>query len=81
MKITAAVVRTAASPFSIEQLELEEPRADEVLVRIAGAGVCHTDLVARDQALPVPLSAGRDQSRHRRAAPRSLYQARPDSLS
>ena len=55
MKITAAVARTAARPFSVEQLELEEPRADEVLVRIAGVGVCHTDLVARDQALPVPL--------------------------
>ena len=55
MKITAAVARTAAKPFSVEQLDLEQPRADEVLVRIAGVGVCHTDLVARDQALPVPL--------------------------
>ncbi|MBX9606744.1 MAG: NAD(P)-dependent alcohol dehydrogenase [Gammaproteobacteria bacterium] len=55
MKITAAVARAAAQPFSVETLELDAPRADEVLVRIAGAGVCHTDLVARDQALPVPL--------------------------
>lgn len=55
MKITAAVARAAGQPFSVETLDLEEPRDDEVLVRIAGAGVCHTDLVARDQALPVPL--------------------------
>ena len=42
MKITAAVVREKEQPFSIEELELEEPRAGEILVRVAGVGVCHT---------------------------------------
>jgi aryl-alcohol dehydrogenase len=55
MRITAAVTRTARQPFSIEALELDEPRADEILVRIAAAGLSHTDLLARDQDLPVPL--------------------------
>ena len=55
MKITAAVVREEAQPFSIEELELEEPRVDEVLVRIVATGVCHTDLIVRDQWYPVPL--------------------------
>jgi aryl-alcohol dehydrogenase len=47
MKITAAVSRRANAPFTIEQVELDEPRPDEVLVRIAGVGLCHTDLAAR----------------------------------
>ena len=55
MKITAAVTRKAGAPLEIETLDLEAPRAGEVRVRIVGAGVCHTDIVARDQLLPVPL--------------------------
>jgi aryl-alcohol dehydrogenase len=55
MKIKAAVVRQKGGPFVIEEIELEEPRADEVLVRIVATGLCHTDLVARDQYLPLPL--------------------------
>jgi aryl-alcohol dehydrogenase len=55
MKIKAAVVREKSGAFNLEDLELEEPREDEVLVRIAGAGVCHTDLACRDQYLPYPL--------------------------
>jgi len=57
MRITAAVARNAREPFSIELLELEEPRKDEILVRVAAAGVSHTDLLARDQDLPIPLPA------------------------
>lgn len=55
MQITAAVARQAGAPLEMETLELEGPRAGEVRVRIVGAGVCHTDIVARDQLLPVPL--------------------------
>ncbi len=57
MKIKAAVVREESGPFGLEDLELEEPREDEVLVRIAGTGICHTDLACRDQYAPVPLPA------------------------
>jgi aryl-alcohol dehydrogenase len=55
MNIKAAVVREKAGPFKIENIELDEPRGDEVLVRIVASGLCHTDLVARDQYLPIPL--------------------------
>lgn len=57
MDITAAVIRRSAGPFTIERLQLELPREDEVRVRIVGVGLCHTDLIARDQAIPVPLPA------------------------
>lgn len=55
MQITAAVTREKAQPFIIEQVEIDEPRADEVLVKVVATGICHTDLVVRDQWLPVPL--------------------------
>ncbi len=57
MKIKAAVVREAKGPFVIEEIELEEPRASEVLVRIVSTGLCHTDLVARMGFLPMPIPA------------------------
>ena len=54
MKISAAVTRAVKSSMTIEQLELKEPRADEILVRLVATGVCHTDIAMRDQAYPVP---------------------------
>ncbi len=53
--IRAAVCYGAQSPFTIEEATLGAPRAGEVLVRIVGAGICHTDMAARDQQVPVPL--------------------------
>ncbi len=55
MKIKAAVVFEKSGAFSLEQLDISEPNDSEVLVRIAGTGICHTDLAARDQHLPFPL--------------------------
>ncbi len=55
MEIKAAVVSEKSGNFQIEQLEISDPNENEVLVRIAGTGICHTDLAARDQHLPVPL--------------------------
>jgi aryl-alcohol dehydrogenase len=57
MKITAAVTETKGGPFTLDELELREPRDDEVLVDISAAGICHTDLICRDQWIPVPLPA------------------------
>jgi aryl-alcohol dehydrogenase len=57
MKITAAVTESAGAPFTLQELELGDLRPDEVLVRVAAAGICHTDLIMRDQWYPVPLPA------------------------
>lgn len=57
MQINAAVVREKSGPFLIEEVDIDEPRDFEVLVRIVGSGVCHTDLICRDQYYPVPLPA------------------------
>ncbi|CAH0496101.1 NAD(P)-dependent alcohol dehydrogenase [Novosphingobium sp. CECT 9465] len=53
--IRAAVCREGQAGFSIEEARIDAPRAGEVLVRIVGAGVCHTDMAVRDRQLPVPL--------------------------
>ena len=54
MKIRAAVTRAPKTPASLEELSLEEPRSNEVLVRVVATGVCHTDIAMRDQIYPVP---------------------------
>ncbi|MFI0778512.1 NAD(P)-dependent alcohol dehydrogenase [Streptomyces sp. NPDC021212] len=51
----AAVVNKPGAPFSLERITLDEPRPDEILVRLTAAGVCHTDLTVRDGHLPFPL--------------------------
>jgi S-(hydroxymethyl)glutathione dehydrogenase/alcohol dehydrogenase len=44
----AAVLERAGAPAAIEEIELEEPRAGEVRVRMTASGVCHSDLHVRD---------------------------------
>lgn len=44
MQIRAAVSHAPDAPLVIETVELDEPRDDEVLVRMVAAGICHTDL-------------------------------------
>ncbi|MFD2612308.1 NAD(P)-dependent alcohol dehydrogenase [Paenibacillus gansuensis] len=55
MQIKAAVAREKGQKLSLENLQIDEPRENEVLVRIVAAGICHTDLSVRDQHVPVPL--------------------------
>lgn len=55
--VMAAVAEKPNAAFDVRQLQLEAPRPDEVLVRVAGVGICHTDLIARDQIVPVKLPA------------------------
>jgi S-(hydroxymethyl)glutathione dehydrogenase/alcohol dehydrogenase len=43
MKSRAAVAHRAGAPLTIETVDLEGPRAGEVLVEIRATGVCHTD--------------------------------------
>lgn len=57
MQITAAVARERFGPFSIEPVDLTEPRADELLVRIVASGMCQTDQHGRDGYYNTPLPA------------------------
>ncbi len=55
MKVKAAVARSAGQPLTIETVELEGPRAGEVLVEIKATGVCHTDAYTLSGADPEGL--------------------------
>ncbi|MEA2396751.1 MAG: S-(hydroxymethyl)glutathione dehydrogenase / alcohol dehydrogenase [Thermoleophilaceae bacterium] len=44
MRIRAAVLEEFGKPLAVTELDLAEPRAGEVLVRLAACGVCHTDM-------------------------------------
>jgi len=63
MKVRAAVAREAAKPLVIEEVDLEGPRAGEVLVELRAAGVCHTDaytLSGRDPEGQFPCILGHE---------------------
>lgn len=57
MNITAAVASAPNQPLEIRELELDQPRPDEITVRMVASGVCHTDAIVRDQWYPTPLPA------------------------
>jgi S-(hydroxymethyl)glutathione dehydrogenase/alcohol dehydrogenase len=52
VKIRAAVLEQFGAPLEVQELDLAEPRAGEVLVRLAACGVCHTDLYTASGADP-----------------------------
>src|SRR5438046_634600 len=52
MKIRAAVLEQFGQPLVVQEIDLAEPQAGEVLVRLVACGVCHTDLCAASGADP-----------------------------
>ena len=52
MKIRAAVLEEFGAPLVVQEVELAEPKAGEVLVRLVACGVCHTDLYTASGADP-----------------------------
>ncbi len=57
MRMKAAVLWDDSGKFQINEVELAEPKSNEVLVKIAGTGVCHTDTTVIDRSVPIPLPA------------------------
>jgi S-(hydroxymethyl)glutathione dehydrogenase/alcohol dehydrogenase len=55
MKTRAAVAWQAGQPLTIEELDLDGPRAGEVLVEIKATGICHTDYYTLSGADPEGL--------------------------
>jgi S-(hydroxymethyl)glutathione dehydrogenase/alcohol dehydrogenase len=52
VKIRAAVLQAFGVPLDVQELDLAEPKAGEVLVRLVACGVCHTDLFTASGADP-----------------------------
>lgn len=53
----AAVLHAVGEPLSVEDIEISEPGSFEVLVRVAAAGLCHSDVRFMEGSYPVPLPA------------------------
>ncbi len=47
MKTTVAIINEQGGDFSFEEVDLDGPRADEVLVRIVATGLCHSDITMK----------------------------------
>ena len=61
MKVKAAVLRGTEPRFELADLELGEPRPDEILVRGVASGICHADLIAgANPRIPRPIVLGHE---------------------
>lgn len=61
-QVRAAVLYEPGKPMVVETVELEGPRAGEVLVRIGATGVCHSDyhVIKGEWSLPLPMVLGHE---------------------
>src|SRR5947209_3618377 len=63
MKIRAAVLEQFAAPLVVQDVDLDDPKAGEVLVRLRACGICHTDMYSASGADPsgyVPCVLGHE---------------------
>ena len=69
---TAVLSYAQGDPFVVADVRVDEPRGDEILVRIEAAGICHTDLVNRVAGTRIGpfCSATKGQGPSRRSARR-----------
>ncbi len=50
----AVICRELNKPVSVEQVEFESPRRDEVMIKLGACGVCRSDLSAINGTIPMP---------------------------
>ena len=62
MKTKAAVLWELNAPWSVEEIELDAPGPNEVLVKLAASGMCHSDehLVTGDLPFELPIIGGHE---------------------
>lgn len=62
MQIKAAVLRDPNGRYAVEDVEIDAPGPGQVLVRVVGAGMCHTDVLPRGAASmsPPPIITGHE---------------------
>lgn len=61
MKIKAAVAHAFNQPVAIEDVELDAPKSNEVLVKLVATGMCHADIIAtKFQMVPLPVVLGHE---------------------
>jgi len=60
----AAVINTIGNGFDIEELDIDEPRGQEILVKVEAAGLCHSDhiVATTDRGRPLPMVVGHEMA-------------------
>ncbi|WP_411731070.1 zinc-binding dehydrogenase [Paeniglutamicibacter sp.] len=60
----AAVINAIGAGFEIQDLDIDEPRGAEVLVRVEAAGLCHSDMIVAsvDRGRPLPMVVGHEMA-------------------
>jgi S-(hydroxymethyl)glutathione dehydrogenase/alcohol dehydrogenase len=58
----AVVARTLGGPVTVETVQVQSPKRDEVMLRMHACGVCHSDLSALNGTIPfkLPLVLGHE---------------------
>ena len=54
MKTKAAILQEYQKPLTVEEVELDKPKAGEVLVKMRAAGLCHSDLSIMNGIIRMP---------------------------
>jgi aryl-alcohol dehydrogenase len=60
LNVKAAAIRGKGAAFVLEDLELDDPRPDEILVRMVATGMCHTDLTLHNNPVALPIVLGHE---------------------
>lgn len=63
MEIKTAVVQRQGALLEWTQAQLDEPKINEVLVKVVASGICHTDAEGRDTGItPYPVALGHEEA-------------------
>ena len=75
----AAILREVGQPLSIEEVELDAPRDDEVRIRVVASGLCHSDyhFMVGDMPHPLPVVLGHEASGIVEAVGANVREVRP----
>ena len=75
MKTKAAILRGVSQPFEIVELDLDPPKAGEVLIKYVAAGLCHSDEHLRhgDIVPRFPIVGGHEGAGHHRGGRRRRH--------
>jgi S-(hydroxymethyl)glutathione dehydrogenase/alcohol dehydrogenase len=62
MRMKAAILYEVNSPLKVEEVDLDDPKDEEVLVKLVATGVCHSDIhiIKGDMSVPLPVVLGHE---------------------
>ncbi len=79
MRMKAAILDELNKPLKVEEVELDEPKDEEVLVRLVATGVCHSDMhvIKGDMGVPLPVVLGHEGAGIVEKVGRSVTEVKP----